>query len=186
MNTKKQSVINAARELFTKYGYRKVSMDEIAKQSNVTKKTIYTYFKDKNDLIKYFLNDEINKMKQIADEIDKEDIPFEDKIHKLITIELDYRNNSKILESFLKEIDQGKLKVDKETESILSTTIQKELKIRLDKAIKDGYIKDCDTKVAAFLIYKIYVAIMFELDKPIDKEKATENIMNILKAWLLK
>ena len=39
---KKEIVIQTARELFTKYGYKKVSMDEIAKESNVTKKTIYT------------------------------------------------------------------------------------------------------------------------------------------------
>ena len=35
---KKEEVINAARDLFTKYGYKKVSMDEIAKEANVTKK----------------------------------------------------------------------------------------------------------------------------------------------------
>ena len=39
---KKEEVINAARDLFTKYGYKKVSMDEIAKEANVTKKTIYS------------------------------------------------------------------------------------------------------------------------------------------------
>ena len=32
---KKEVVINTARELFTKYGYKKVSMDEIARTSNV-------------------------------------------------------------------------------------------------------------------------------------------------------
>ena len=37
---KKEIVINKARDLFTTYGYKKVSMDEIAKKANVTKKTI--------------------------------------------------------------------------------------------------------------------------------------------------
>mgnify|MGYP002626908048 CR=1 FL=1 len=46
MNLKKESVIKTARELFSLYGYRKVSMDELAKKSGVTKKTIYTYFKN--------------------------------------------------------------------------------------------------------------------------------------------
>ena len=44
--TKKEVVIDTARELFSKYGYKKVSMDEIATNAIVTKKTIYTYFKD--------------------------------------------------------------------------------------------------------------------------------------------
>ena len=64
--TKKEEVINSARELFITYGYKKVSMDEIAKKSGVTKKTIYSYFKDKNELIKYFLYEEIEKMKKIV------------------------------------------------------------------------------------------------------------------------
>ena len=38
---KKEEVINAARDLFTKYGYKKVSMDEIAKEANVSRKTSY-------------------------------------------------------------------------------------------------------------------------------------------------
>lgn len=186
MNLKKENVIDAARKLFSKYGYRKVSMDEIAKEANVSKKTIYTYFKDKNDLIRYFLVAEIDEMNKLADEIDKKNIPFEDKIHELIMVQLDYRNNSKLLKALLQEVEQGKLVIDEESENILNTTIQNELKIRLDKAIKEGYIKACDTEIVAFLIYKIYVALMFELDKPIDKEEASESIMNVLKAWLLK
>lgn len=186
MSEKKENVIKAARFLFSKYGYRKVSMDEIAGEANVSKKTIYTYFKDKNDLIRYFLVDEINEMNKLADEIDKKDIPFEDKIHELIMVQLDYRNNSKLLGTLLQEVEQGKLVIDEESQHILNKTIQEKLKIRLDKAIKDGYVKDCDTEIVAFLIYKIYVALMFELDKPIDRDEVSESIMNILKAWILK
>ena len=61
---KKEVVINTARELFTKYGYKKVSMDEIARTSNVTKKTIYSYFKDKDELFRYFIEEELINMKQ--------------------------------------------------------------------------------------------------------------------------
>ena len=41
---KKEIIIEKARDLFTTYGYKKVSMDEIAREANVTKKTIYSYF----------------------------------------------------------------------------------------------------------------------------------------------
>ena len=63
---KKEIVINKARDLFTTYGYKKVSMDEIAKEANVTKKTIYTYFKDKDDLcFILYVNEELEKMKKM-------------------------------------------------------------------------------------------------------------------------
>ena len=57
--TKKEVVIDTARELFSKYGYKKVSMDEIATNANVTKKTIYTYFKDKEDMFKFFIQKKV-------------------------------------------------------------------------------------------------------------------------------
>lgn len=42
-------------------------MDEIAKKSKVTKKTIYSYFKDKDELVQYFVLEEIENMKQIIE-----------------------------------------------------------------------------------------------------------------------
>ena len=37
---KEEQIIEVARELFHKFGFKKVSMDEIARESGVTKKTI--------------------------------------------------------------------------------------------------------------------------------------------------
>ena len=52
MNETKNKILISAKELFNDYGYKKVSMDEIAANANVTKKTVYTYYKDKETLLK--------------------------------------------------------------------------------------------------------------------------------------
>ena len=52
---KKEQIIESARILFIKYGYKKVSMSEIAETAGVTKRTLYSYFRDKEDLLNYFL-----------------------------------------------------------------------------------------------------------------------------------
>ena len=49
---KDEQIINAAKSLFTKYGLKKVSMDEIASEAGVTKKTVYTYVPSKEELVK--------------------------------------------------------------------------------------------------------------------------------------
>ena len=41
---KEEIIIETARKLFHKYGFKKVSMDEIAIEAGVTKRTIYKYF----------------------------------------------------------------------------------------------------------------------------------------------
>lgn len=180
---KKEQIIEAATNLFSKYSYKKVSMDEIAKEANVTKKTIYSYFKDKNDLIKYIITKELQRMKSINDKIDRQDIPFIEKINNLILELIDYRTNSKILNAFREETNVSQ--IEAECSEIINKTINEELKQKIDDAIEKKYIKPCDSEIAAFIIYKIYVSLMFEWNKPIDKEKVSKNVMNILTSGLL-
>lgn len=183
---KKQQVIDTARDLFGRYGYRRVSMDEIARVSGVTKRTIYSYFKDKNDLIKFFLYDELDHMRKKIEVIDKEDISFTLRISKTIMMLIEYRTNSKLLNAFYKDSGKERVKISDECIGILDEAFQHEIKIRLEKAISDGHIKDCDTDITAFIIYKIYIALMFEWNKPLDKDEVTTRIMNILETGLFR
>jgi AcrR family transcriptional regulator len=47
----KERIQQKADELFNKYGIRSVTMDEIASQLGMSKKTIYQYFADKDELV---------------------------------------------------------------------------------------------------------------------------------------
>lgn len=47
----KEKIISAATQLFMRYGVRSVSMDDIAHNLSMSKKTLYQYFKDKDDIV---------------------------------------------------------------------------------------------------------------------------------------
>ena len=47
---REEDIINAAEKVFTAMGYTGASMEEIAKEAQFTRKTIYQYFADKDDL----------------------------------------------------------------------------------------------------------------------------------------
>lgn len=49
--TIKENIIEKAKTLFMQYGIRSVSMDDIASDLGISKKTIYQYFENKSDLI---------------------------------------------------------------------------------------------------------------------------------------
>jgi AcrR family transcriptional regulator len=53
----KEKIISGARQLFTKYGIRSITMDMIAEQLGVSKRTIYENFKDKDELLKYCIDE---------------------------------------------------------------------------------------------------------------------------------
>lgn len=65
-----QSILDAARKVFMAKGYVKSTMDEIAMEAEVTKPTIYLYFKAKDDLfftLMLPLIDDIREQLQAAD-----------------------------------------------------------------------------------------------------------------------
>lgn len=60
--TKKEQILNYATELFLELGFGAVSMDLVARESKVSKATIYAYFSNKDDLFLESLN--YNRQKQ--------------------------------------------------------------------------------------------------------------------------
>lgn len=55
----KDYIIDEADKLFCQYGFKSVTMDDIAKHLGISKKTIYQNFKDKNELINILIRDRI-------------------------------------------------------------------------------------------------------------------------------
>ncbi|MFX7878868.1 helix-turn-helix domain-containing protein, partial [Acinetobacter baumannii] len=54
-----ERILYKAHEMFMRYGIRSVSMDEIASQLGVSKKTIYQYYTDKDALVEGVIGIEI-------------------------------------------------------------------------------------------------------------------------------
>lgn len=51
MDSKKLEIIEQAASIFMKYGIKSVTMDDMARELGISKKTLYAHFKDKNDLV---------------------------------------------------------------------------------------------------------------------------------------
>jgi len=47
----KESILKKSGEIFLKFGFKSVTMDDIANELGISKKTIYKYFKNKVDLV---------------------------------------------------------------------------------------------------------------------------------------
>ncbi len=56
MNEKKVHILKNVGKLYLKYGIRSVTMDDVASELGISKKTLYQYFKDKKDLVTQTLN----------------------------------------------------------------------------------------------------------------------------------
>ncbi|MEO6611587.1 MAG: TetR/AcrR family transcriptional regulator [Chitinophagaceae bacterium] len=58
----KERILIKAEELFMQYGIRSVSMDDIANNLGMSKKTLYQYFADKDELVEAVVEGHINQV----------------------------------------------------------------------------------------------------------------------------
>ena len=180
---KEEQIINAARELFKNYGFKKVSMGEIARKAGVTKKTVYKYFASKQDLLKFFINEELINMKKIIEDTEKKNSDFFECVHECIFRLLQYKHKRKFLKVILEEAEVLKdEKITKEI-SVIDEQIQKYIKEKLKYAVKEKYIDVENIDIAAFLIYKMYIALMFdwsETYKKLDDKVIADSILKFV------
>jgi AcrR family transcriptional regulator len=57
----KDRILQKANDLFMRYGIRSITMDEIAAQLGISKKTIYQFFTDKDEIVEAVVGLEIKK-----------------------------------------------------------------------------------------------------------------------------
>ncbi|MDA3952047.1 MAG: TetR/AcrR family transcriptional regulator [Bacteroidales bacterium] len=86
---KLREILIAAKELFWKHGFKRVSIEEVCREANVSKMTFYKHFKNKIELIKYLLNFifdiSVKKYREIMDS----DIPFPEKVKKTLDLKME-------------------------------------------------------------------------------------------------
>ena len=60
MNDELKNILSKVRELYMKYGIKSITMDDVARELGISKKTLYQYVTDKDDLVGKFIDNEIS------------------------------------------------------------------------------------------------------------------------------
>lgn len=184
---KEKQIVDAARKLFYKFGFKKVSMDEIAREAGVTKKTVYTYFSSKEELFKYFIQEELDNMKKIVEDIEKENLDFFEAVHQIIFQLIKYKNKRQFFKLMTNEAEVLKSSIASKTLNLIDEQIQSYIYDIVKNAMDKGYIKKENPEVVTFLVYKMYIALMFdwsETREKLDEEEIAKTILDILKNGL--
>jgi len=93
-NEKREKIIEIARNIFSRFGIKKSTMEEIAKRIRIGKSTLYHYFRSKQEIFLEVVKRESELMKQKIKEIlDKSSTPQEK-----------FRNYSKARIQYLREL----------------------------------------------------------------------------------
>ena len=104
-------LVDVARQLFAKNGVDNTTMNDIAVASTKGRRTLYTYFKSKEDIYIAVVESELDRLGEALDKVASEEIAPDVKILKLIETHLDaikmiVRRNGTLRASFFRDIWQ--------------------------------------------------------------------------------
>jgi AcrR family transcriptional regulator len=174
---RRQSIIEAATQSFSLFGYKATTMEQVAKAANVGKGTIYTFFDNKEELFDDIISTLIKEMKVAAEEVIDDRASLRENVHRSIYRILEFRKEHQLtIKLFQEEREFGTPKVleviRKVEEAILSF-----LKVKIDQALQKGEIKPCNSELTAFIMVKLYIALIFDWERhhePLEKDKIAE------------
>ena len=90
---KMNRIIETATELFMKHGIGRITIEEICREADASKMTFYKYFDNKIDLLHHIWERWFDEGYRTLDEIDEMDIPFSEKMQRLIEWKMNLVSN---------------------------------------------------------------------------------------------
>jgi AcrR family transcriptional regulator len=179
----KNRIIDSAEKRFSQYGFRRVTMDDIASDLGISKKTLYLHFKSKEDIawaVKTRMHRDIDRLLQKA----KKEIP--DPIERFKKIIAEVTNRVSIIGSaFMTDIKKDIPDLWRECEEFREKEIYKYIGGILEEGIKKGEIKKgINTKIAV-MVYLGAIRMVIQPDILMENQFSIKDAFdNILKIFL--
>lgn len=87
-------LIDVARQLFAKLGVENTTMNDIALASHKGRRTLYTYFNNKNEVYKAVVESELDNMIKALQDVVNKDLPADEKLMLFFYTRLDAVKNT--------------------------------------------------------------------------------------------
>ena len=128
----RQLLLDVARQLFAKMGVTNTTMNDIATASKKGRRTLYIYFKSKEDMYYAVVEQEMSKLVDALEVVTQENMAPQDKLVKYIYTHLDtirdiVKSNGSLRADFfndIKTVERVRRKVNVKELAMLKTIIQ--------------------------------------------------------------
>ena len=182
---RKKQIVDAATKSFSLFGYKATTMDQVSKLANVGKGTIYTFFSNKEELFDEIAFSLMNEMKARAEEAISPNVTFSENVHNALFSMLEYRKEHKLTIKLYQEAREMGTPAVSDALHKLEQMVVEFLSERISRAIESKAIKPCNPEMTAFVMLKLYVALIFDWERErgeLDKDE----IANLFKLYLIE
>jgi Transcriptional regulator len=175
----KNIIVESAAIFFSKYGFYKTTMDEIARHIHKAKGAIYYYFKSKEELFNEVLKFELGIVKAELRQVADRNIDPLTALKEYMLLRLELLNNSLNYHETLKADFFDKYKFVKDVRNDFHLFERNQITFILEKGMREGYLSVTNVNSAVDVIMMIANSIEIPLFLQ-NKYKDYENTINEL------
>lgn len=162
---RKENIIAAAEKTFASFGYKATTMDLVARVANVGKGTIYTFFTNKEELFYEIMNQFIRRIKKVATKAIHENDTFFTNLHRALYSVLEMRKEHQLTIKLTQELKEIGTAQAQQALANIEDAILGFMEEFIKKAELKGEIIPCDPKVTAFVVLRLYIALVFDWEQ---------------------
>jgi len=187
----KDSILSVANRLFSRFGFHKTSMDEVAKNARKAKGSLYYHFKSKEELFKEVINKEISNLKnQLLVIIDNQNYNAPEKIKKYLIKRMEILNAAACYHETLKADFFEHFHFIDDLRADLDNWEKDNLKKIINEGIESkqfAEVSEINVMIDVFLMVLKGLEIPFFLQNKYEKYSPHfQNLINILNKGLAK
>jgi AcrR family transcriptional regulator len=178
-----ERIVGKAHELFMRYGIRSISMDEVANQLGMSKKTIYQFYTDKDALVEDVINIELGTNET---ECRKQKVQSENAVHEMfLALDMVMEVFTKMNPAVIFDLEKYHPKAFKKYSDYKNKFLYTVIKENLDNGIAEGlYREEVQTDIMTrFRLASIFLVLNPDLF-PLSKHNLAEVITEITDNFL--
>jgi AcrR family transcriptional regulator len=185
--TRKEEIIRVAAQLFATKGYHATTLDEIARELDITKPALYYHIRDKEDILREIVNRIMEPM-EAASKMGRSSLSPREKIKEIVRILVKFAAERK--ETTLIAFEEVKILPKRTSDAIKRR--QKEVELSLQEVLREGVARGDfevnDIKVASFDILGAanWVYRWYQPRGKLTPEIIAEQFVNFLESGYLK
>jgi len=184
-----ENILKTAGHLFYRFGIRSVSIDDICKELGMSKKTFYTYYPTKDDLVAATLNASVERMKLHTDfMLDKQNIRAS--LHQFAAHQAEDNTDVRRIPQLFRDLKKYYPQQYEVYQQQVFDLQRGQIRDALKAGIDDGLIRDnIDIEMTSLLFAKVHSDTIRDMEQMIahnvDIKKYTHNTLHVLVCGIL-
>jgi TetR/AcrR family transcriptional regulator len=150
---KQERIINAAMQEFVKAGFEKASTNEMVKEAQISKGSLFNYFRNKKDLYLFLIDNAVKILEQIYDQMDLNERDLFKRLNQVGLIKLNIQKKYPLVFDFLKSLrDENAAEVKGDIDQLMGSWLDDGLKRMYQNLDWSKFREDVDPEKAIHIL----------------------------------